>query len=233
MSLFTTSARDPMHISTADRQRWTLTLATLGLSMVGDSISAIFGLGWSAAALLAGVLLVIYGLYVLVTRDPVIARLMLFGLVVGFGELPADAFGVTTTQTLVYWPGGPFIWDTPLYMPFSWLTVLAQLGFIAAFLMPRLGARRSMIAMAIFGGINIPIYEFLAKFAHFWYYHNTPLLFGVTPYYVILAEALLAMSLPLLAYAAITARPGKIVVLGLLQSLWIYVAGRIAFALVG
>lgn len=222
-----------MYTTTADRRRWTLTLVTLGLSLVGDSVAAIFGLGWTAASLLGGVLLAIYALYTLVTRDPVIARLMLFGLVVGFGELPADAFGVTTTRTLVYWPGGPFIWDTPLYMPFSWLTVIAQLGFMGAWLVPRWGARRAAIAMAIFGGINIPIYEFLAKFAHFWYYQNTPLLFGVTPYYVILAEALLSMSLPLLAYKAISARPGQVVVLGLVQSLWIYVAGRIAYALLG
>lgn len=222
-----------MYTNTADRRRWILTLATLGLSLVGDSISAIFGLGWTAASLLGGLLLAIYVLYTLVTRDPVIARLMLFGLVVGFGELPADAFGVTTTRTLVYWPGGPFIWDTPLYMPLSWLTVIAQLGFIGAWLVPRWGARRAAIAMAIFGGINIPIYEFLAKFAHFWYYQNTPLLFGVTPYYVILAEALLSMSLPLLAFMAISAKPGQVVVLGLVQSLWIYIAGRIAYALVG
>ncbi len=222
-----------MYITAADRQRWILTLATLGLSLVGDSISALFGLGWTAASLLSAALLTVYTLYLLVTRDPVIGRLMLFGLVVGFGELPADAFGVTTTQTLVYWPGGPFIWDTPLYMPLSWLTVVAQLGFIAAWLVPRWGARNAMIAMAIFGGINIPVYEFLAKFAHFWYYHNTPLLFGVTPYYVILAEALLSMSLPLLCYRVISARPGEVVLLGLLQSLWIYVAGRIAYALLG
>jgi hypothetical protein len=222
-----------MYLTTADRQRWILTLSTLALSLVGDSISALFGLGWTAASALAAVLLTIYGLYLLVTRDPVIARLTLFGLVVGFGELPADAFGVTTTQTLVYWPGGPFIWDTPLYMPFSWIVVIAQLGFIAAFLVPRIGLGKAMIGMAIFGGINIPIYEFLAKFAHFWYYHNTPLLLGVTPYYVILAEMLLSMSLPLLAYLAIGARPGKVVALGLVQALWIYVAGRIAYALVG
>lgn len=222
-----------MHISNADRQRWTLTLVTLGVSLVGDSVAAIFGLGWTAASLLTAVLLAIYGLYLLVTRDPVIGRLLLFGMVVGFGELPADAFGVTTTSTLVYWPGGPFIWDTPLYMPLSWSTVIAQLGFIGAFLVPRWGARNAAIAMAIFGGINIPVYEFLAKFAHFWYYQNTPMLFGVTPYYVILAEALLSMSLPLLAYRAITARPGQVVALGLVQALWIYVAGRIAYALVG
>jgi hypothetical protein len=222
-----------MYITPADRQRWILTLATLGLSLVGDSISALFGLGWTAASLLAAALLTVYSLYLLVTRDPVIGRLMLFGLVVGFGELPADAFGVTTTRTLVYWPGGPFIWDTPLYMPLSWLSVIAQLGFIGAYLVPRWGARNAAIAMAIFGGINIPIYEFLAKFAHFWYYQNTPLLLGVTPYYVILAEALLSMSLPLLCYQVISARPGKIVLLGLVQSLWIYIAGRIAYALLG
>ncbi len=222
-----------MYITSADRQRWILTLVTLAVCLVGDTIAALLGLGWVAAWATTAILLAIYGLYLAATRDPVIARLTLFGLVVGFGELPADAFGVSTTQTLVYWPGGPFIWDTPLYMPLSWIVVIAQLGFIGAYLVPRWGARRASLAMMIFGGINIPIYECLAKFAHYWYYHNTPMLFGVTPYYVILAEALLSLTLPVLAYRAISARPAQVIVLGLVQSLWIYLAGRIAYALVG
>jgi hypothetical protein len=129
--------------------------------------------------------------------------------------------------------GGVTLWDTPLYMPLSWLTVIAQLGFIGSRLVPRYGALRATLGLAIFGGINIPLYEFIGRFARYWYHQNTPLLLGVTPHYVILAEALLSLTLPLFACWVISAKLGKIVALGLAQALWIYVAGRIAYALVG
>jgi hypothetical protein len=216
-----------------ERARWTLILSTLGLSLVGDSIAAMFGLGWMFASGLASLLIATFVVYAVAARDGAMARLMLFGLLVGFGELPADAFGVTTTQTLVYWPGGPFIWDTPLYMPPSWMLVIAQIGYIGAWLVPRIGAGKAALAMAVFGGVNIPAYEFLAKHAQFWEYHNTPLLFDATPPYVILAEAMLSLTLPLFAFWVMSSRPGRIVLLAAVQSAWIYVAGRIAYGLVG
>lgn len=216
-----------------DRARWRLIGSTLALSLIGDTIAAVFGLGWIAATSLMLLIAVALVAHVIAARDRAMARLLLFGLLVGIGELPADAFGVTTTQTLVYWPGGPFIWDSPLYMPPSWMIVVAQIGFIGAWLVPRIGAGRAAAAMAIFGGVNIPAYEYMAKYAHFWYYHNTPLLFGTTPHYVIVAEAMLSLTLPIFAFWAMSSGTGRIVLLAALQSAWIYVAGRIAYALVG
>ena len=57
--------------------------------------------------------------------------------------------------------------------------------------MPRYGALRATLRLAIFGGIAIPLYELIGRFARYWCYQNTPLLLGVTPHYVILAEALM------------------------------------------
>lgn len=223
-----------MQVSSADRARFRLILGTLGLSFVGNAVSAWFSIGWISASIMTGVLLTWIVMHTARTRDPILTRLLAFGLFVGFGELPADHFGVVTTRTLVYPPGPPLIWDSPLYMPFAWVIVFVQLGYLAWWLSRRLGLRQTSLALAIFGGINIPIYEFLAKYANFWFYRNTPMLFGVTPYYVILAEALLSLALPLLVAGISERTPvGSLMVRAAIQSIWIYAAGRIAFALVG
>jgi len=223
-----------MHISPDDRRRWQLVLWTLGLSLFGDGIAALFSLGWTAAAAYTAGLLMIIAVYLIRTRDPIIGRLLLFGLLVGFGELPADHFGVVTTGTLVYPPGPPLIWNSPFYMPFAWSIIFVQLGFVAWWLDRRWGLRTTCIALAIFGGINIPLYEFLAKFADFWFYHDTPMLFSVTPYYVILAEVLISAALPLLVLKISRRTPvSTLIWLAAAQALWIYVAGRISFSLLG
>jgi len=223
-----------MHISPDNRRRWRLVLWTLALSLVGNVLAALFALGWTAAAAYTAGLLTIFAVYLLRTGDPIIGRLLFFGLLVGFGELPADHFGVVTTETLVYPPGPPLIWSSPFYMPFAWPIIFVQLGFIAWWLDRRWGPRKTCIALTIFGGINIPIYEFFAKFADFWFYQNTPMLFGVTPYYVILAEALICVALPLLVLKISSrTRASTLTWLAAAQALWIYVAGSIAFALVG
>jgi hypothetical protein len=52
--------------------------------------------------------------FVLVRRDALLARFLLFGLVVGFTELAADAWLVDYTNTLDYSIGGGLmIWRSP------------------------------------------------------------------------------------------------------------------------
>lgn len=223
-----------MTLSPVDRRRWRLVLWTLALSLVGDAVAAWFHVGWTAAAASTAALWAIFLVYLARTGDPIVGRLLMFGLLVGFGELPADHFGVVTTHTLVYPPGPPLIWDSPFYMPFAWAVIFVQLGYIAWYLGRRYNLVAVSVALAVFGGINIPVYEFLAKFADFWFYRDTPMLFGVTPYYVIMAEALLSLAVPLLVLPiSERTRTPVIVALAVVESLWIYGAGRISFALIG
>src|SRR3989454_10546333 len=59
--------------------------------------------------------------FVLAKRDALLARFLVFGLVVGIAELPADAWLVDYTRTLDYSiGGGPMIWRSPLWMPLAW-----------------------------------------------------------------------------------------------------------------
>jgi hypothetical protein len=70
--------------------------------------------------------------FTLVRRDALLGRFLLFGLVVGFTELSADAWLVDYTRTLDYSiGGGPLIWRSPLWMPLAWEVVAVQFGYIA------------------------------------------------------------------------------------------------------
>jgi len=69
--------------------------------------------------------------FALVRRDALLARFLLFGLVVGVTELAADTWLVDYTHTLDYSiGGGPMIWRSPLWMPLAWEVVAVQFGYI-------------------------------------------------------------------------------------------------------
>jgi len=67
--------------------------------------------------------------FTIVRRDALLARFLLFGLVVGLAELLADAWLVDYTRTLDYSiGGGPMIWRSPVWMPQAWEVVAVQFG---------------------------------------------------------------------------------------------------------
>ena len=69
--------------------------------------------------------------FALVRQDALLGRFLLFGLLVGFTELSADAWLVDYTRTLDYSiGGGPIIWRSPLWMPLAWEVVAVQFGYI-------------------------------------------------------------------------------------------------------
>ena len=67
--------------------------------------------------------------FTIVRRDALLARFLLFGLVVGLAELLADAWLVDYTRILDYSiGGGPMIWRSPVWMPQAWEVVAVQFG---------------------------------------------------------------------------------------------------------
>jgi hypothetical protein len=201
-------------------------------ALVGSGISSYLALGPKSAFVLTPTLAASYVVYAAWTRDAFVARMIVFGLVVGFGELPADYFGVAVNKTLVYPPDEPLIWVSPAYMPLSWMVMMLQLGTVANWLTSMWGLLKTTGALAVLGGINIPLYEMLAHNAGWWHYQNTPMFLGVTPYYVILAEVLLSLALPLVVSQVAQARGFKLVALGVAQSVWLLLTGVFASWLV-
>ena len=215
-----------------NQRRFRMVGGTMAAALGWSLFSAWFHLGPPASAFMTFVLVGSMIAYAAMQKDPLLWRLLLFGLVVGFGELLSDAWGVEGNQTLHY-PDGLKIWCSPWYMPFAWIPVMVQVGWLAVWLQARWGLLAATAITMALGCSNIPLYEYLAKAQGTWTYDNCNLLFGTTPYYVILAEALLCAVMPFLLRNVNRAPLWVIPLLGAAQSAWILIAGHIALAITG
>ncbi len=131
-------------------------------------------------------------------RDRVMLHLLVFGLVVGFVELLADAWLVDWTKTLDYsLGGGPMLWRSPIWMPLAWEVVTVQFGYLGIRLFEKLGVS-GLALVGLLGALNIPFYEEMALHIHWWRYHDCKM-FLHTPYYIIVGEFFIAVALGYLA----------------------------------
>jgi hypothetical protein len=136
--------------------------------------------------------------FALVRRDALLARFLVFGLVVGLAELPADAWLVDYTRTLDYSiGGGPMIWRSPLGMPLAWEVVAVQFGYIGLRLWERFG-KLGLLMIGLLDAINIPFYEEMARRIHWWQYSGCRMISWM-PWYIILGEFGIALALASLA----------------------------------
>ena len=219
-------------IARVESKRMKLVILTLIMNIVGNLIAYWLNLGWVAAVFITFSVILVILFYTTRENDKLFGRLIFFGLIVGFGELLSDFWAVDVQKTLVYAPGEPFIWKSPFYMPFGWTIIMVQLGYIATWMIDRWGMLKTIIMISILGGINIPIYEYLAKGAGFWHYQNaTMILNDTTPIYVIGGEVLLAIALPIIALKVKKGPLWQIIPLGIAQALWIWISTIISYRL--
>lgn len=189
-------------------------LGTILIAILDDVLGAISHTFWTVQGQptdgpeyldpAAAARLITYGLnvailmYVFFWKDKLIGQLFVFGLVAGLAELPSDWWSVTQIDALVYVKAGWFVWESPLYMPLAYVVVITQLGYLAYWLNNRMGLLKSTLLMGLIGGINVPAYEFLAKYAGYWYYQNVNMIFDAVPYYIIGGEVAFAAALPVM-----------------------------------
>jgi hypothetical protein len=194
--------------------------------------------GWITAALIDALALVY--LVALLARPawrPLVGRLMLLGLVAGILELFTDAAGHQFAHSLFYPQGQPLLWDSPFYMPLSWMIVLTQLGYLAWRLAGLLPGRRlpwrAILLAGLAGAVNVPFYEEAAYHAGWWRYAPTVLHLGHTPTYVLLFEGLVAAALPLLTLGLLRLRWPMVTARGAILGLWMPCAALLAWLLLG
>ena len=162
-------------------------------------------------------------------RDGLMARFILFGLVVGFCELAADAWLVDYTRTLDYSiGGGPMLWRSPMWMPLAWEVVAVQFGYIGLRLSERFGGK-GLLGIALLGAINIPFYEEMAKRIHWWQYAGCRMVSN-TPYYIIVGEFGIALAFAILARTLRRGGFGVALFAGLLGGIAIFVCYALAYA---
>jgi hypothetical protein len=165
-------------------------------------------------------------------RDPVLARWLTLGFVAGWVEIVTDAWIVRSTQTLAYPAGEPMVWESPLYMPFAWTIVLAQLGIVGGWLSNRMSLAKATVVCALLGGLMIPFYELLAHHANYWKYTQTPMLWKA-PLYIILSEFLLALPLVWMYRVGQGRSHGVTIALGLAAGVWMLPSVAFAWLVLG
>lgn len=182
-----------------DHGRLVVVLATVVINVVTVSLLAFAPWSdWRTGAALNAIDNCLLVGFAVLNRDKVIGRFLLFGLVVGIVELPADAWLVDVTRTLDYSVGGgPMIWRSPVWMPLAWEVVAVQFGYIGLRLWERFGGA-GLAGVALLGAINIPFYEEMARRIHWWQYSGCRMI-SFTPWYIIVGEFGIALVLALLA----------------------------------
>lgn len=197
-------------------------------------VAAWLARGWVTAAL-TDVIALSYLAALLRARPEwraLVGRLLLFGLVAGIVELATDAAGQQVAHSLVYPADEPMLWQSPIYMPLSWMVVLALLGYIGWRLAGLLPLWLAVALGGLVGVLVIPFYEESAWYAGWWRYTTLPRL-GHTPLYVFLFEGAIVAALPLLLRGLERLAPRWVVLRGLLLGGWMPLAAFIAWRLLG
>ena len=205
--------------------------------------SALFLMGWSvissinaygpwSASFISFFLYGAYWLYYMLTKNQLIFRLLIIGTIAGFLELFADHYLVDVIHSLVYPQKEAMLWSSPLYMPIAWSNIILQLSFVGVLLTNRFGLLKASILLCIAGGMYIPLYEHLANNAGWWYYlKNTPMVFNA-PVYVVICEALISLSLPLIIGLSEHNKIIKSIFLGIILGIWIMFSAYISWHIV-
>src|SRR5438876_5144786 len=190
------------HEISLERGRLWIVLATIAIIIVAVSLLTLAPWSdWRTGAALNVVDNCLLVGFVLFRSDALLARFLLFGLLVGFAELPADAWLVDYTRTLDYSiGGGPMIWRSPLWMPLAWEVVAVQFGYVGLRLWERFG-KTGLVMIGLLGAVNIPFYEEMARRIHWWKYSPESVrgMISYTPWYIIVGEFGIALVFALLA----------------------------------
>lgn len=241
---------DPALEKENDARRPAFVLFTVGMLLVVNlSSSLIFSTQWWKSAVFAVALnLSIYACYIAYHRDWVLLRWMVVVTVAGVVELVADwwlvvhagpesggAFvdGILEVKGNLVYGIMPHIWRSPAYMPLAWAGVLIQIVALGYYFHGRMGMVKASLLTAVIGGVNIPIYEHIARGAEWWTYVQTTMLIKNAPWYIVIGEFLCCLPLVWIAVNARHAKPGRLVLYGVIAGASIFVAYYLAYYAVG
>jgi hypothetical protein len=114
-------------------------------------------------------------------------------------------------------------------MPFAWEVVAVQFAYLGLWLWNRFGGR-GLLAIGVLGAINIPYYEEMARRINWWQYGNCRML-SYTPYFIILGEFGIAITLTLLARHVAEGGWRNAILAGLAGGAGIFVCYAVAYGI--
>ncbi len=209
----------------------TFVIATMATTLLVAMLSAWFKWGYLSAFMLAIGMFTVLGSFAIFRKDAFLQKLLMFGLIAGFVELAADNWLVNTIQSLVYPASEPKIWASPNYMPFAWAVILVQVGYLGYLVSKKHNMLKAMLVSFCIGMCFIPVFETLAKYAGWWYYHPTRML-GNTPWYIIVGEGIICFTLPFIFRKELRGSMGTSLLAGIIQGVWIWGAYWLAHTLI-
>lgn len=197
-------------------------------------VAALLARGWITAVIADGVVLGYIAVLLFTRRAwrPLIARLAALGLIAGIIELATDAAGQQVARSLVYPAGEPMLWQSPIYMPISWMIVLTLLGYLGWRLAGRLPLWWAVALCGLAGALVVPFYEECAWYAGWWHYTTQPRI-GHTPIYVLLFEGGVAAALPLLVRGVERLPLASVAARGLALGVWMPMVAFVSWRLLG
>lgn len=212
-----------------DKKTTLVILVSSGVLLTWSAISSVTEAGPVTASIITYLLYAFYWFYAIRYDNPLIKRLLIFGTIAGVLELATDYYLVDTINSLVYPGAEPMIWRSPAYMPMAWSNVLLQLSFVGVLLTKMYKLVIASVVLCIAGGMYIPLYEHLAKDAGWWWYQQNTFMVFNAPFYIIVCEALISLSLPVLVAYSEQHRLSKTMMLGVAEGIWILVSAIISF----
>ena len=212
-----------------EQRRMWFVVGTMLLGAAWSFAGSYMGGGWKSASVIVAIIFGLYVVYIARYRNAVLGRLLLVAITAGFAELLADRWLVDSTGTLFYVPGEPLLVRSPVYMPFAWSNVLVALAYLGSRIAERWSIAIACVALALFGAVYIPAYEYWANGSGWWTYRNTAAI-GAAPFYIILGEFLIVLAMPIAARYALRLSAAWSIAIGVVVGLWIWAAYAIAFA---
>lgn len=208
-------------------------IGTIALTLAITLLSAHFRWGYPSAFWLAT------GMYGAITafafwaNNAFLQKLLVFGIAAGFTELIADTWLVNGIGSLVYPATEAKFWASPNYMPFAWAVILIQVGYVSWFYAQRFPLIQAMGLAFVLGASFIPIFESSAKAAGWWYYQPTSPMILNAPIYIIVAEGLITLVLPLVYQKLVEKGVWVAAIAGIVQGLWIWASYFLMYPLLG
>ncbi|HHS97144.1 MAG TPA: hypothetical protein ENK08_04485 [Chloroflexi bacterium] len=146
---------------------------------------------------IAWVMVGIYLAYILVARNTLLLRLLIFALACNVIQIATDWYHAQVVRTLVYDYALFRVLDTPDYIIAGWGFAFLQLGYLVLRLRPRLGLPATTLLVTLVGTAAHSWYEEMAYQAHAWRYVDAQMV-GHVSVWVIVSFALIIATICLL-----------------------------------
>ena len=213
-------------------------ITTLAILFAVAVVNAALRAGQTPLVIIIILLYFSFFIYGAKTRDHTIWIWLIYGLVTGLVEVASDCddYLVNVVRVLVYPPDVPKIGVSPAYLPFAWALIWTELGLIGEWIRRQRTLLGPTLLIGLTGAVLIAVFENLARPAGWWYYRNTPMLI-FCPFFVGLFEFLSTVIIvPIgwhLARSPVKSAYVWSIVLGVASGIWMCVAMRIGFYLLG